>query len=217
MINILANRYMIDEDWCYNTYKEYIKPGMKVLVIPFSFRDERIYSDETWEDHYGQDTGKYYHGIVYSFSRYNINNITWLDYFRDTRLSAKEKIQTADMLYFPGGLPDKMMQRLIEFDIVTDIEKHDFIFGFSAGALIQLKDYHLTPDADYNTFDYYKGMNIIKDFFVEVHYEGSKLQEESICRVLNEHKKTVYALADDGAIIVDNNKVISIGNVKVFE
>ena len=41
MVNILLERYMIDDAWLYDELKEYIKPHHNVLVVAFSFRDKR--------------------------------------------------------------------------------------------------------------------------------------------------------------------------------
>ncbi len=54
--------------------------------------------------------------------------------------------------------------------------------GSSAGAMIQIAKYHITPDEDYNTFTYNKGLNLIKDFDIEVHYEGTEVQNKYIKR-----------------------------------
>jgi hypothetical protein len=52
---------------------------------------------------------------------------------------------------------------------------------------------------------------------MEVHYEGTAVQNESIQRVLAERGKTVYATsAQTGAILVDNGNIKLIGDVKMF-
>ncbi len=55
------------------------------------------------------------------------------------------------------------------------------------------------------------------EFYLEVHYEGTSKQDESIQRVLAERGKTVYATAvRAGAILVDNGNLKLLGDVKVF-
>lgn len=216
MINILANSYTIDADWCYGEFSKHIKPDSKVLIIPFSFSDEQIYSNETWDEHYNELKGIYYNGVMEPFERYDVKpeNITWLNYFDDSKKSAQEIVSNADVLYFTGGMPDKMMARLHDFNLLRLIEKHKgVIIGFSAGALIQLEIYHLSPENDYQRFRYCNGMKMIKNFNIEVHYNASKVQLESIKRVIKDTKKPVYAIEDEGALIVDNDKVIPVGKV----
>jgi len=58
---------------------------------------------------------------------------------------------------------------------------------------------------------------VLKDFYLEVHYEGSDAQDEVIQRVLKERRKTVYAMVTDrAAIVIDGPKVRLLGNVNVF-
>ena len=57
----------------------------------------------------------------------------------------------------------------------------------------------------------------LDDFYLEVHYENTKVQNEAIRRVLSERGKTVYATAFmSGGIIVDNGNIKLIGDVKTF-
>ena len=96
--------------------------------------------------------------------------------------------------------------------------QHDgILMGYSAGAVIQLAEYHLSPDDDYPEFKYYEGLPYLNDFYMEVHYEGTAVQDESIQRVLAERGKTVFATAvRSGAILVDNGNLKLLGDVKVF-
>ena len=92
------------------------------------------------------------------------------------------------------------------------------VMGYSAGAVIQLAEYHLSPDNDYPAFGYYEGLPYLKDFYLEVHYDGTREQDESIRRVISERGKTVYATAmQSGAILVDDGNIRLLGNVKRFD
>ena len=220
MVNILFNRYDIDAKWCFSAFQRYIKATDKVVIIPFSFRDERVNSKNSWEAYYGQNDGIYYNGIVNSFFSYGIQpeNIIWINYFTDSKESAIQKISNSDILYFTGGLPDKMMIRLKEFDLISTIENHNgIIMGYSAGAMIQIKNYHITPDKDYTLFGYYKGLKLIDIFDIEVHFEHSDLQISSIETVRKETGLPVYAIEDNGAVLVDDGKITTVGNVHYYK
>lgn len=129
MVNILCNRYTIDHDWCFPKFKEYLKPNHKVVVIAFSFRDSKVKSLSDWKTLYGKESGIYYMGIVESLKSYGIseNNINFLNYFIDSVNTAKRKIKQADILYFLGGLPEKMYERLLEFDLTEELKQHDAV------------------------------------------------------------------------------------------
>ena len=220
MINILLEGFDIDAPWLYEELKNYIKSNYSVAVVAFSFRDNRVKTLSDWDALYGKENGKYYDGIVSGFTAYGIpaEKITFINYFTDTKETAAQKIKAADIIYFLGGLPDRMMDRIKEFDLYDVLMQHKgIVMGYSAGAVIQLGEYHLSPDDDYPEFKYYEGLPYLSDFYVEVHYEGTAVQDESIQRVLAERRKTVYAIAfRSGAILVDNGNIKLLGDVKVF-
>lgn len=221
MVNILLEGYDIDAPWLYAELKDYIKPGASVAVVAFSFRDSRVKSPEDWNTLYGKENGKYYGGIVGGFAAYGISEekIVFLNYFTDTKESAAEKIRAADIVYFLGGLPDRMMERIREFELYDVLMAHDgIVMGYSAGAVLQLAEYHLSPDADYPEFQYYEGLPYLRDFYLEVHYEETDVQKQSIRRVTAERGKPVYATAyRAGAILADNGTVRLLGDVKRFD
>lgn len=220
MMNILLEGYDIDATWIYDELKKYIKPTYSVAVVAFSFRDNRVKSIEDWNLLYSKEIGKYYGGITGGFAAYGIPecNITFVNYFEDTKESSAQKIAGADIVYFPGGLPDRMMDRIKEFELYDILMNHDgIIMGYSAGAVIQLSEYHLSPDDDYPEFQYYKGLPYLNDFYLEVHYENTEIQNDAIQRVITERGKPVYATASGaGAILIDNGNMKLIGNVGVF-
>lgn len=220
MINILLEGYEINASYLYDDLKNYILPNYSVAVVAFSFRDREVKNSKDWNLLYSKENGIYYNGIVSGFTAYGIseNNITFVNYFKDTKESAKQKAEKADILYFTGGRPDRMMNRIKEFDLVDVLKKHNgIIMGYSAGAVIQLSEYHISPDKDYKEFQYYDGLGYLNDFYLEVHYENTKVQNKAIQRVLAERGKTVYATAFmSGAVIVDNGNVKLLGDVKTF-
>ena len=218
MVNILHNRYNIQADWLKPSLKKYIQPHMRVCVIAFSFREERVKCAADWDALYAPGSA-YYEGIAEAFAAYGIDReqIEYLNYFADTRESAREKVLRADILYFLGGLPDKMYERLREFDLIDVLRAHEgIVMGYSAGALIQLREYHLSPDKDYPEFGYYEGVEYLDGFYVEVHDESSDVQQEAVRRVLNQRAKPVYGLPDDGAIIIRDGMTEKIGTVYEF-
>ena len=220
MINILLESYNIDASWLYDELKNYIKPTHKVAVIALSFRESRVKSLADWNALYSKDSGRFYSGITGGFAAYGVpeENISFINYFTDTKDTAKKKIINADIVYYLGGLPDRMMERIKELDLQDALIKHNgIVMGYSAGAVIQLAEYHLSPDDDYPEFKYDKGLPYLDGFYLEVHYEGNAIQKSAIQKVLAERGKTVYATAlMKGAILVDNGTIKLLGKVKKY-
>lgn len=218
MVNMLFSLYNFHESWAKDLVSKYINSNDKVLIISFSF-DDNICDDNGWCNAYSKNNGRYYESIIAPFLNYGIKeeNINWINYFKDTTENAKIKIKNSNIIFFTGGLPDKMMIRLKEFNLIDDIENFKgVIIGSSAGAMIQISEYHITPDEDYNIFTYNTGLNFIKDFDIEVHYEEAEIQNKYINKVLREKRDKVYAITNTGGIIVDNEKIVLLGKVKTF-
>ena len=217
--NILLDVLDFSADFLYEDLKRYIHPSDKVVILAFSYRDREVQNLRDWKILYGKSGGRYYDSMVSPFLRYGIpeDHIKWIDYYTDAKSKAAEQIRNAGILYLPGGLPDRMMERIDEFNLrSTLLQFQGVVLGYSAGALIQLQEYHLSPDQDYPEFTYFKGLSILKDFYLEVHYEDNTVQNEAIQRVLEERRKIVYAMVTDrAAIVMDGSKVNFLGDVKI--
>lgn len=220
MINVLLDFYTIDEPWILSELKRIISSEMKVALIPFSFRDEFVKDDESWQMLYGKGKGKIYSAIFRSFEAYGISeeNVSVISYFTDTKQSAEEKINNADIVFFTGGLPDRTFDRIKEFGIYDALLSFDgIVMGYSAGALIQMKEYHLSPDEDYPEFQYAEGLPYLSGFYLEVHYNESEAQISAIKRVIKECGMPVYATRfGKGALIIKDREINTVGEVEIF-
>lgn len=218
-MNILLNLYNFDELWAEPAIKQILSPGMKLTILPFSFGDATTRDD--WDDQFNPDIGPHYLDIIHPFLHYGIKreNIQTVCYFRDSREQATDMIRSADILFFPGGLPDRAMERLRSMELTAAIEQFPgVVMGASAGAMMQLAEYHISPDEDYPEFSYEKGLDMIHDFYIEVHYENTMIQNTSIARVLQEKKKPVYAIGNHGGLLVNHDGTVTpLGAVKRFE
>ncbi|WP_276931968.1 Type 1 glutamine amidotransferase-like domain-containing protein [Dubosiella newyorkensis] len=219
MVNILMNTSMIDEAWCFPILKRYIKPNMKVCVVALSFFDDtKMQAD--WNKQYQKGSGIWYRANHDVFFKYGIKDedISWINYFQDSKEAMKEKIESADLVLFTGGAPDLMMKRIKEKKLKKALQQFDgIVIGYSAGAMIQLDEYHISPDPDYPSFSYERGLAYRNDFDIEVHYDQTKTQLASIKRVLEEKKKPVYAIYEKGGLIVEETGITCFGKVDLFE
>ena len=218
MVNILFDCPNIDD--FADELSPYFSAEDHVAVLAFSFYDDYVYDDKSWQLVYGKDVGNGYFEVVDAFEKFGVprENISFINYFTDTKESARQKIENADVIYFTGGLPDRMMDRIKEFELEDTLKAFDgTVIGYSAGAVIQLKEYHLYPDGDYNDYAYYEGLGCIDSLYLEVHYEYKPEQDESIRRCLAERSLPVYVTHNRrGGLVIDAGKIRIIGKVDVY-
>lgn len=214
MKNILLSRGILADPQFIPFFQPLIKKDDKVVIVALS-HFPKYTPDETAYNAYYEAGGEYYEKMIASFEPYGIkpSAISWIHFFKDTKKSAKDKIKNADIVYFPGGAPDLFMQRIEAFDIKKDLEAHQGLFiGSSAGAMIQFGEYHISIDEDYPSFRYEHGLNLLKGFSVEVHYRRRKKQKAALRKVHRAYGEPIYAIPDDGAIIVDGSKITTLGS-----
>ncbi|ERJ11926.1 Type 1 glutamine amidotransferase-like domain-containing protein, partial [Haloplasma contractile] len=173
-----------------------------------------------WNLAYGREDGNYYSEIVEPFMTFGVKeeNISWLNYYLDSKKTMTKKIASSDSIFFTGGLPEQAIIRIKELGLESTIYYSDkLIIGASAGALMQLPNYFISPDDDYEHFGYYEGLNLINlNFNIEVHYEGLDVQNHAIKQCIRDKKTTVYAIRDNGAMIIDEGNINLIGEVITF-
>jgi peptidase E len=220
MVNILLSHYFFHEDWVKNALKKYINQSDKVVIVPFAFSEEWVSNNAEWQNAYNKDYGKYYREVVEPFLEYGIkeDNIIWLNYFEDTESEMKRIVEESNIVFFTGGLPHRAVERVIERGLLNYINNCRVIIGASAGALMQLGNYYISPDEDYSDFVYCNGLGLInKDFYIEVHYEDTDIQNNCIKKVLKEKTDTIYAIGDRGGIVVDSENVLLFGDIVTFK
>ncbi|MDL2292825.1 peptidase E [Acholeplasma sp. OttesenSCG-928-E16] len=218
MINVLTSRGIINQGDVFVYLKEYIKSSHKVLLVNFSFFKKFVKNKEDYELIYGNN-GSYTNRIIDSFFPYGISmkNFDILHYYNDTHETALKKIKAADIIYFPGGAPDEMMDRINEFKIKEALEDKDKIFiGSSAGAMIQFNHYHITKDRDYKKFSYQEGLHLIDDYFIEVHYKKNFRYKKSQKRIFKDHQEPLIQIPDSGCVIIDDKRIFLLGGAKII-
>lgn len=209
MNHILLSKGILASPKMIPYFKPYIHENDKVLIVALSHFSKHIENEEAYNSYY-EKGGEYYQKMVDSFAPYGIkeSQIKWIHYFKDNQKSAIQKTKDANIIYLPGGSPDLMMMRIEAFGIKDVLESHQgLMIGSSAGAMIQMASYHISKDFDYPTFRYEKGLNLLKGFSIEVHYRRRKKQKAALRKVNRAFHQEIYAIPDDGALIVTNEGI----------
>ncbi|MTI71360.1 MAG: peptidase S51 [Firmicutes bacterium] len=219
-MNVLLSKYNFHEDWIRDELKEYINDDSKVVILPFAFSEKWIFNAEQWDRAYSRQYGKFNSEIEEPFLSFGVKeeNIIWLNYYKDSSKEMIDYINNSDILFFTGGLPEKAVERILEIGLLDTLKKYNkLVIGASAGAMVQLTEYYISPDEDYDFFNYYKGLGLINtDFHIEVHYTETKVQMECISKVLKEKTKKIYAIGEKGGVILKDNLIKVYGEVTLF-
>ena len=145
-------------------------------------------------------------------------NIAILDYFDRNVEKALDKIAKSDVIYFTGGLPDKMVERVADYGIMEALKTYNgVVMGFSAEAMVQLEEYHVTPDEDYPAYCECKGLGYVKQMDIEVHFVKSEVQLQGIDKAIWAFGHKVYVIAEDGLLLVQDGNIKCIGNVTEYD
>ena len=212
MVNILLNYYNFDGAWARPYLEKYVL-GKKVLIIPLAYRESQAWDNASWQAIYGKG-GEKYANILAPFLSYGYKEeeIDWLNYY-DSR-DHVEQIQNATLLFFTGGMPEKAIRRMDELGITNAVKSFGgVVMGASAGAMLQLETYHVTPDDDYERYHIQHGLGLVKGLDLEVHYLASDLQNECTDRAVAELGLPVYQMWHEGGLIVDGGQITVMGQV----
>lgn len=214
MVNVLLNYYNFDGEWAREKLSPYVHG--KVLIVPLAFREWEINDDASWQTIYGEG-GEKHDNIMRPFYAYGIerSDIKWLNYF-DKSADHLAELAEADVLFFTGGMPEKAVARIDELGLRTAIQNFDgVVMGASAGAMLQLARYHVTPDEDYAEYGLYDGLGLVGGIDLEVHFLDTELQNACTKRATGDLGLPVYQMRHEGGVLVDGGNVVPMGQVRV--
>ncbi len=212
--NILLNYYNFDGDWARPHLQNLFKSLPHVLILPLAYREIQAWDDQSWQSIYGVG-GEKYANILNPFLSYGYRerDIEWFNPYRAE--SHDRQLDRAELLFFTGGMPEKALARLAQLGLTDKILNFDgIVAGASAGAMLQLDTYHITPDEDYADYGIWHGLGLVRGLDLEVHYLDTPLQNECALRAHKQHGMPVYKMWHEGGLLVQNDKVTVLGNVE---
>ena len=215
MTNVLLNYYNFDGDWARPHLLKIFQSKPRVLIVPLAYRQTQAWDNDSFLAIYGKG-GEKYDNILRPFLSYGYaeNEIAWLNPYDGS--NHVEQVRSAELLFFTGGMPEKAIERMRSLGI-TDAVKHfkGTVMGASAGAMLQLETYHITPDEDYDQYGIWHGLALVKGIDLEVHYLDTDLQNECSIRAAKELDLPVYQMWHEGGLLIHNGTITTMGNVRV--
>lgn len=215
MVNVLLNYYNFDGEWARPHLQRYVT-GRKVLILPLAFRQFQAWDNDSWQSIYGKH-GEKYDAITRPFLQYGYaeRDLDWFNCFDCP--DGLRQIQQADLLFFTGGMPEKALDRLDKLGLTDAVRGFDgVVMGASAGAMLQLDRYHITPDEDYADYGIWQGLGMVRGLDLEVHYLATSLQDECAQRARRQLGVPVYKMWHEGGLLVEDGKVTVLGNVQLL-
>lgn len=217
MTNILMSCMALDKKWGRLEFSKYIKPSDRVVIIPFPFFDCSVDTAAEWDMYFGSH-GEFYDYFTEPFEFFGIpaKSIRWINYFTDTPQSAKNKIKSSDIILLSDGIPRQMLQTLNKLELTEVLKNYKkLIIGIGCGAVIQLSDYQVEPCSLWD-FQYFKGLRIIDNIGIEISFDEFDFPNISLRKFLEEKKKPIYALHNEGAVIIEGDKINAVGDVDII-
>lgn len=215
MTNILLNYYNFDEPWTKGKLDKYFR-NKKVLVVPLAFRENQAWDMASWLSVYGKG-GEKYDNILRPFLTFGLKEeeVKWLNFF-DTDTDFCKLVKDAEVLFFCGGMPEKAIARMEQLGITDLVKNFDgVVAGASAGAMLQLDRYHITPDEDYDSYELCSGLGLVGGLDLEVHYRATRLQKRCTAKATRDLNRPVYQMWHKGGLLVENGTVTILGKVKL--
>ena len=208
MINILLSITSVDDVDIINTIRHYLINKKRVLILLYSFFQAHTPNEDKYNEYYSSSS-EHHNKVVTAFKGFGMNedSLIFIDYYKHTSSQIISYIKTSDVIYFPGGSPDEMMNRIHDKGLYEELSKFEgVVIGSSAGTMIQFDEFMIIPDDDYNKPCKYKGLGYIKNYYVEVHYSGSRLEKRYINK--SSETKNFLMIPNNGMVVFEDNRIV---------
>lgn len=228
--NILFSRNHIGFPYVKDKLKSLISADDRVVVLPWAFPIEM--SDKEFREEYFPRYGERYERTIGYLRELGIKdeNVYIANCYNDSINKIKEEIDDSKIIVLPGGNPVMLSSKILECGIQDELKNYsNIIIGGSAGACIQFEKYFLTEENNIpRGFQELGGLGILDvDFLIDVHTNvhttgknqcNHDLYIDKLRRLADYYTKDIYAISDDGVIVVNRktNNFELYGNVKSF-
>lgn len=188
-----------NEKQTYRLDKVFLKSINKILYIPVAWKNDDFESCLKW-----------FKNMISQHKKVEIDMLT--------DLSKQINLKDYDAVYIGGGNTFKLLKKIKEskFDkkLVDYYKNGGTIYGGSAGALIfgeDIKTALICKDKDVNEVKLKdtSGLNLIKNYFIQCHFEDNQIEEHE--KFIGNSEKKIIAIPEESSIFVENNKFKVVG------
>ena len=195
-----------NEEYAFEEVSKYIKPGMKVLCVPFA-------SELNWQLQEDFTEYKERHFTVFESFGINEKDIE-IAKLSDRGDELIDKFVDADIVFFSGGYMENIsfLIKMLDLELVIELVKETkIVMGESAGALILQDKYMEVPYIEdaYKEYKEKDGIGLLKYYNLIVHYdkynEKHRENKEYIKKLDN---RLVVCLTDNSLMIYDESDCV---------
>jgi len=152
-----------------------------------------------------------------NLKKYNFKSIEITDISAVDEKIWRPSLERADILFFEGGNAYHLMRWLNKSSLslaLPELLKNKVYVGVSAGSMVtnhdlNLKLSNLIYEENYSETEELKALNFV-DFYFLPHLNSKwfmKMRKENIVKVGNKINRAIYALDDNSAIKVNDDKI----------
>ena len=195
--------------------KSLVSADDKVVIIPWSFPIEM--SEKEFTEEYFPRYGRRYEREIGYLREVGIKdkNVFIANCYNNSVKKIKEEIASSNVIVLTSGNPVMLSSKIFEIDIQDELKNYsNIIIGGSAGTCIQFKTYFITEENNRpRGFQELQGIGILDvDFLTDVHTNihttgenqpNCKAYINKLKGLANYYHKDIYAISDDGAILVN--------------
>lgn len=182
----------------------------KAVVLPWSFPDD-IGSEDLEEKWIQPGMKKYYDNLIDFGYQVIVENC-----FTKTYEEIEKDIQESGLLIITGGNPHMLLKQILPYKQI--LERYEgYIVGESAGAEVFFDDYYILKE---NSFiekqEHLFGLNIIKEFYMDVHSIEEKDYIDRLKNIAINNGKSIYYVDNESALTYDTKtkEIKCLGNAR---
>ncbi len=223
MYSILVSKITPGYELCHDFLTTKLNKESKIVILPWAFPTEL--NAISFEKEYFQEGKEKYNKYVNPLLKIGVKkeNIFIANPYIIKKEELITKIKASNCLILPGGNPEMFFSKVIHsFDLLYTLKYYPgLIIGESAGACLHFHRYFITAKNNYyKYFAFYDGFGILNDdFYIDVHTSSNPKYIAKLKNISASTKKIVYALYNDGALIVNRHtkEVKILGKVSIYE
>ncbi len=198
-----------------------ISPNNRICILPVCCRETSVKDELSFENYFNSEgsKGDCYKSILVKNGA-SADLVYFFNYFNEKLLDRPEELLDCDILLLPGGRMEFGIAHLLNSKLLDCLFRFKgTVICFSAGGMMLFDEYLITPNKVYHELAVKTGLGLLdsSSFLIDVHYvEDDELQTQAIETICKSEKKSVYAITQEGYLVIRDNQILEMDGVFEF-